>query len=318
VRRRRLLAAAAAAGLLALAPAEPAPGAADGAVRWVPAHPDNYTRRAARSVRRIVIHTIEGSEQAGISWFQDPRSRVSAHYVVGHGGRVTQMLRDRDIGWHAGNWRYNADSIGIENEGWAGRDGWTDAQYAALADLVRRLCDRHGIPKDRDHVIGHAEVPDQDHRDPGPHFDWDRLLRAVRGAAGVPDPPGVGPSRAAAVEITAAALNVRDAPWGAVVGQTRRGAVHATRARRGDWLQVDFGGRPGWISGAYARAVASPVVEVTAAALNARARPTTAAPRVGLLRAGQRYADLGRDGAWVRVQLTGDAAWVHGAYVRRP
>jgi hypothetical protein len=150
--------------------------------RFIAAYSGNYTRRTGRVVRTVVIHTIEGSEAGCISWMQNPASRVSAHYVLSHAGRVTQMVREEDRAWHAG--QINEQAIGIENEGYAGRNNWTDVQYRTLAQLVRSICDRHRIPLDRAHIIGHVEAPGATHTDPGRFFDWARFMTLVRGAGG--------------------------------------------------------------------------------------------------------------------------------------
>jgi N-acetyl-anhydromuramyl-L-alanine amidase AmpD len=99
--------------------------------REVRAHRANYSARSSRAIRSVVIHTSEGSEESAISWFRNPRSRVSAHYVVSFAGRITRVVPDMSVAYHAR--RYNADSIGIEAEGHAARDGWTAAQYARRA-----------------------------------------------------------------------------------------------------------------------------------------------------------------------------------------
>ncbi|MFD8961334.1 N-acetylmuramoyl-L-alanine amidase, partial [Streptomyces anulatus] len=51
--------------------------------------------------------------------------------------------------------------------------------YLRSARLTADICDRHGIPKDREHIVGHHEVPGSDHTDPGVHWDWERYLRLV-------------------------------------------------------------------------------------------------------------------------------------------
>jgi len=89
-------------------------------VSWRPAAWDNYTPSStSRGIWYVVIHTIEGSAAAGISWFQNSSSDVSAHCVVSNSGAITQMVADKDIAWHAGTWYYNQHSIGIEHEGFA-------------------------------------------------------------------------------------------------------------------------------------------------------------------------------------------------------
>lgn len=143
----------------------------------------HYTPSSYRTIKYIVIHTIEGSSAGAVSWFRNPRSEVSAHYIVGHSGKRIQMVHEKDIAWHAGNWSYNRHSIGIEHEGYADRNTWTEAQYVASAELSRAICDRYGIPKDRAHIVGHNEVPGATHHDPGRYFDWDHYMELVNADA---------------------------------------------------------------------------------------------------------------------------------------
>ncbi|MEV6518204.1 N-acetylmuramoyl-L-alanine amidase [Micromonospora chalcea] len=92
-----------------------------GPAAWVPANSSNYTvssRESAYPINYIVIHTMQGSYAGSISWFQNAAAGTSAHYLLrSSDGAVTQMVRDKDIAWHAGNWTYNTQSIGIEHEG---------------------------------------------------------------------------------------------------------------------------------------------------------------------------------------------------------
>ena len=71
--------------------------------------------------RLLVIHYTAGSSAAGtVAWFRDPRSRVSAHLVIGRDGSVTQMVPFNREAWHAGRSSWgslsglNHYSIGIE------------------------------------------------------------------------------------------------------------------------------------------------------------------------------------------------------------
>jgi hypothetical protein len=151
---------------------------------WVPASSSNYTvssRETAYPINYVVIHTTQGSYSGTISWFQNPAASVSAHYVMrSSDGAITQMVREKDIAWHAGNWTYNTQSIGIEHEGFVNDPSWyTDPMYRASAALTRNICQKYGIPMTRSRIIGHSEVPSATHTDPGPNWNWTYYMQLV-------------------------------------------------------------------------------------------------------------------------------------------
>ncbi|MFJ8157857.1 N-acetylmuramoyl-L-alanine amidase [Streptomyces sp. NPDC094468] len=162
-------------------------GAVDfGGARWVAASPANY-RTANRPddypVDRVVIHVTQGGYASAVKVFQDPAHEAAAHYIVRKDGRITQLVRELDVAFHAGNRSYNERSVGIEHEGFVDRpQDFTAAMYAASARLTAAICRRYGMAMDREHVIGHVEVPGTDHTDPGTHWDWDRYMGLVRRA----------------------------------------------------------------------------------------------------------------------------------------
>ncbi|MFD9208325.1 N-acetylmuramoyl-L-alanine amidase [Streptomyces sioyaensis] len=152
--------------------------------QWVAASPENY-RRADRpadyEIDRVVVHVVQGSFATALKVFQDPDHEAGAHYVVRKDGHVAQMIRELDVAFHAGNRGYNERSVGIEHEGFVDRpESFTAAMYASSARLTAGICRHYGFPADREHIVGHVEVPGTDHTDPGPHWDWDRYLRLVR------------------------------------------------------------------------------------------------------------------------------------------
>ncbi|NUQ97509.1 MAG: N-acetylmuramoyl-L-alanine amidase [Streptomyces sp.] len=161
------------------------PGAVDfRGAQWVAASPANY-RRANRpddySIDRVIIHVTQGDFASAVKAFQDPDHQAAAHYIVRKDGHVTQMIRELDVAFQAGNREYNERGVGIEHEGFVeDRSSFTDAMYASSARLTAGICRRYGIPVDREHIIGHVEVPGTDHTDPGRYWDWDRYMRLVR------------------------------------------------------------------------------------------------------------------------------------------
>lgn len=143
-----------------------------------------------QAIRYIVIHTTEGRWDGVVSHFQNPSASASAHYLVGsQTGRIAKFVSPKHVAWHAGNWYFNMHSIGIEHEAVAieGKMWFTDAMYEASAKLVRHLAQSYGVPLDREHIIGHDEIPgvtaakqSSMHWDPGPYFDWDRYMQLLR------------------------------------------------------------------------------------------------------------------------------------------
>ena len=103
--------------------------------------------------------------------------RVSAHFLVRRDGELVQFVATDRRAWHAGvsSWRGRARcndfSVGVELEG-TDTEAFTPEQYERLAGLVVAL--RRTLPL-RD-VAAHSEIAPGRKTDPGPHFDWRRLL----------------------------------------------------------------------------------------------------------------------------------------------
>lgn len=144
-------------------------------------------------IRGVTVHDIEGTCQAAIDRFKDPKAYVSAHYVICADGRIVQMVRLKDIAWTAGNWWYNMHFVQIEHEGYAAKPGsYTDAMLASSAMLVRWLSQKYGFPITKATVHGHDNIPGTSdasmrtqHVDPGPFMNWQNYL-AMLGVITVP------------------------------------------------------------------------------------------------------------------------------------
>lgn len=153
---------------------------------WTAASRANWRladRPADYGIDRVVIHVVQGSYPTALKVFKNPGHGAATHYVVRKDGHVAQMIRELDVAFHAGNRSFNERSIGIEHEGFVDRPAdFTDAMYRSSAQLTAGICARYEIPVDREHIIGHVEVPGTDHTDPGPHWNWNRYLKLVRDA----------------------------------------------------------------------------------------------------------------------------------------
>ena len=147
-------------------------------------------RPAGTAIDAIVVHDTEtpGVRDAStiVNWFKHPRSKVSAHYIIGKRGELIQCVPDERRAWHAGpstledREKVNDFSIGIELvNAQTGTDPFTEAQYRTLALLTADLVLRHQIPLTR--IVGHRHVTKYPKvkKDPADNFDWARYLADV-------------------------------------------------------------------------------------------------------------------------------------------
>ncbi|MEU7028259.1 peptidoglycan recognition family protein [Streptomyces sp. NPDC046275] len=276
---------------------------------WVPApyeefgdgdygNHDKADRPVSQSVDYIVIHDTEADWDTTLRLVQDP-TYVSWQYSLrSSDGHVAQHLALKDVGWHAGNWFVNAKSVGLEHEGFlTSPDSWyTEAMYRSSARLVRYLAQRFGIPLDRQHILGHDNVPGTVtssikgmHTDPGPYWDWAHYFRLL----GRPLTPSAGPD-AGVVTIRPDYATNRPVYTGCVTaGQAcaphGSGAVRLHTAPSADApLVKDIGLRPGG-------------QDSTTGVNDTGARAST----------GQSFAVAERRGDWTAIWYLGQKAWFH-------
>jgi hypothetical protein len=158
------------------------------------------SRPTSYAINLITTHDIEGTGQDALNVFQDPASGVSAHYIVDSDGTVYQVIREKDIGYHAGNFYYNEHAVGIEHAGFdANGYQWYNAtEYLASAKLVAYLLKKYNMPLDHAHITAHGTTPSPttgtspNHVDPGTYWLWDYYFGLIN-AQGVPYPTGNKP-----------------------------------------------------------------------------------------------------------------------------
>lgn len=140
----------------------------------------------------VVIHyTDTSSLRETLTIFHGPDAQVSCHYLIDEDGTIYQMVADDKRAWHAGvsAWQreenLNNCSIGIELQN-GGRQyqhkhgewpPYPHAQIGALKKLLQHLQSTYHIPSDR--IIGHADIAPGRKEDPGPHFPWDHVKKAL-------------------------------------------------------------------------------------------------------------------------------------------
>jgi AmpD protein len=157
--------------------------------------PNHDARPSGEMVRLLVIHAIslppgEFGGNAVIDFFTNQLEpaehlyfatiadrRVSAHFFIRRDGRLIQFVSVAARAWHAGAscWRgrerCNDYSLGVELEG-DDHSAYTDAQYEMLKRLLTALRERYPLEA----CVGHADIAPGRKTDPGPHFDWSRII----------------------------------------------------------------------------------------------------------------------------------------------
>lgn len=154
-------------------------------------------RKVGTVIDRIVIHTMQGTFNGSIAFFKDGTRVVPtcAHYLTSRSGDICQMVPDEKKCYHAND--YNSRSIGIEHEVFVGAwpvrkdasgkaktppfpaNEFPEEMLAASALVAAKMCKKFHIPVDREHIIGHNEVPGASHTDPGPNWPWERYMALV-------------------------------------------------------------------------------------------------------------------------------------------
>ncbi|MET9297226.1 N-acetylmuramoyl-L-alanine amidase [Streptomyces sp. NPDC003077] len=264
---------------------------------------DKSDRPEDQSIDTIVVHDTEATWEQTLKLVQDP-TYVSWHYTIRSAdGLIAQHVPTKDVAWHAGNWYVNSHSIGIEHEGFLAQpDAWyTEAMYRASARLVRYLADEYDLPLDRQHIIGHDNVPGTTpatikgmHTDPGPYWDWAHYFELL----GEPFTRTAGPHGGL---VTIRPDYDRNRP--VYTDCQKAGEVCAPHGSTAVRLHTEPSGTAPLVKDIGLRPDGSPS---TTGVNDTGARAST----------GQRYAVAERRGAWTAIWYLGQKAWFHNPWYR--
>ena len=145
----------------------------------------NLPKRAKNRIKFIIIHyTGMKKESTAIKRLQDPKSKVSSHYLIKRNGEIINLVPDLFEAWHAGvsSWKHfkslNKNSIGIEitNPGHQhGYKKFSKKQIFSLQKLLNVLFKKYKIKKN--YVLGHSDISPGRKKDPGEKFPWEILAK---------------------------------------------------------------------------------------------------------------------------------------------
>ena len=142
-------------------------------------------KRLKKGIKFIIIHyTGMNKEFDAIKRLQDPKSKVSSHYIIKNNGDIINLVPDLYEAWHAGvsSWKHfaslNKNSIGIEitNPGHQyGYINFSSQQIFSLKKLLNFLMKKYRIKKDC--ILGHSDISPDRKKDPGEKFPWKMLAK---------------------------------------------------------------------------------------------------------------------------------------------
>ena len=152
----------------------------------------NFDQVKRRNIKYIIIHyTGMKTAQESLKRLSSKKYKVSSHYFINKSGEITQLVKDKDIAWHAGisNWKkdvnLNSKSIGIElqNKGQKfGYHNFHSSQIKSLISLIESIRSKYKIKKSN--ILGHSDIAPLRKIDPGYLFPWHKL--AAKGLAILP------------------------------------------------------------------------------------------------------------------------------------
>ena len=145
----------------------------------------DFPKRVKNRIKFIIIHyTGMKKESAAIKRLQDPKSKVSSHYLIKRNGEIINLVPDLFEAWHAGvsSWKHfkslNKNSIGIEitNPGHQhGYKRFSKKQIFSLQKLLNILVKKYKIKKK--YILGHSDISPGRKKDPGEKFPWEMLAK---------------------------------------------------------------------------------------------------------------------------------------------
>ena len=170
-----------------------------------------HTDRSIVDVQFLILHYTGCSLEKTIEIFQNPSSKVSAHFVIDTQGVIYEMIPCLEEGpfkaYHSGEsfwkdshgklWSHlNSYSLGIElvnNNG--NLFSYTSEQYQSLVDLVLKLKEKFSSLRVADSVLGHEHIAGfRGKVDPGLQFDWKKFFKDAYNISDYPTRPHQLPS----------------------------------------------------------------------------------------------------------------------------
>ncbi|HNY12490.1 MAG TPA: peptidoglycan DD-metalloendopeptidase family protein [Candidatus Wallbacteria bacterium] len=116
-------------------------------------------------------------------------------------------------------------------------------------------------------------------------------------------------------------LNVRNSPWGTIIGTVKQGAKLDITGKEGVWFKINYNGGTGYVHSGYIATSDAPAsasdgyVNTPGSYLNVRSGAWGTI--IGKLNHGASIEILGKSGDWYQIKYNGKEAYVHKDYISK-
>lgn len=151
------------------------------AATWWNHSPNSSPRRDGDKVQYFVVHHAADTrpvEEQRDRFMKANDRNVSPNWLIGKDGSISEIVPpDKFRAWTSGEFDYNAVTVETQNTSGDPTWGISEESHIAIAKLVAWASKRYGFPIDRQHVIGHREVPGAATACPGPSMDLEKIVQ---------------------------------------------------------------------------------------------------------------------------------------------
>lgn len=222
--------------------------------------------KRTQNIQSITLHHCADYFEPALRYLTKQSTGTSAHFMINNEECVLMNGPSERASWSDGNDHYNATSISIEmsNSSKAPHWGITEATLRKTAELCADLARFYGLGKLVLHknIVLHTNVAKGRFATacPGPTgiaraADIIRWANEINGYSSSPSPKPAPTSGSFLVQVTASALNIRQAPntTSRVNGVIRDKGLYTIIETSGSWGKLKSGA--GWIHLGYAKRI---------------------------------------------------------------
>lgn len=118
-------------------------------------------RNAGARIDHVILHHAASTSLEGVlAMISTPTRQVSYNYIIGNAGEIVGVVSEANRSWSVANAAWDSRSITICHINSSAGGSWpvSGAAHDASSRLVSDVCERYGIPVDRNRIFGHREL----------------------------------------------------------------------------------------------------------------------------------------------------------------